>query len=408
MRTSSKIGIAFPLMIALAPSTALLHGPVERKVDVAETALRLFTADAANGEVVVIDMPNGDVVARLSTPPYIMSLGFSRDYEHLFAMRGRSTDRDMVTVISTGYFADSDIQRPPYVARTLPAETPGGIRDDHLATVGGKDAIFMESSAEIVVFENENFTGLKEISVRRYDLAGKDHYHYLEAGDFLYVGHLAHGMLQIIHRETGEEVARLDRCPVLHGMIKDEDSGRLFFACAADVMVVGTRGEEINKDVARIPYPDKQRVGAFLRGTKGVYWGFTEGTIPQLYRLNVSEQPYAFSALPVESSVRQAVSADGQYLLSLSRAGKLEIRSGDTGELFNTVAVGQAFDKDFHEHVDKAVLPDIVVADGNAFVSLPHQGKVVTVDLETADIAGEVDIGGEPTRLLALKMPVGS
>ncbi len=408
MQTLMKVGMISALTLVLAPSLAPAHGPVERKAEVANTALRLFTADAANGEVVVIDMPSGDVVARLSTPPYIMSLGFSHDYEHLFAMRGRSTDRDMVTVISTGYFSDSDIRRPPYVARTLPAETPGGIREDHLATVGGKDAVFMESSAEIVVFENEDFTGLEEISVRRYALAGNDHYHYLEAGDFLYVGHLALGMLQILNRETGEEVKRLERCPVLHGMIKDEDSGRLFFACARDVMVVGTRGEELNQDLLRIPYPDRQRIGAFLRGPQGIYWGFTEGTIPQLHRLNVAEQPYAFTSLPVESSVRQAVSPDGQYLLSLSRAGNLDIRSGETGELYDTVAVARAFDKDFHEHVDKAVLPDIVVADGHAFVSLPHQGKIVEVDLETAEIKGELDIGGEPTRLLALKMSVGS
>lgn len=407
MKHPFKIGLITALTIVLAPSPALVHGPVERKADIADTALRLFTADAANGEVVVVDMPKGDVIARLSTPPYIMSLGFSRDYEHLFAMRGRSTDRDMVTVISTGYFSGSDAPRLPYVARTLPAETPGGIREDHVATVGGKDAIFMEGSAEIVVLENQNFTGFDEIGVRRYDLAGPDHYHYLEAGEFLYIGHLAQGMLQILSRKTGEEVSRLDRCPVLHGMIKDEESGRLFFACATNVMVVGTQGDEINKDVARIPYHDKQRIGAFLKGTKGIYWGFTEGTLPQLHRLDVAEQPYKFTSLPVESSVRQAVSPDGQYLLSLSRAGKLEIRNGNTGELFKTITVALPFGKDFHEHVDKAVLPDIVVSEGHAYVTLPHQGYIVEVDLETAEIVSEINVGGEPTRLMALKMSTG-
>lgn len=404
MKHPIKIGLIAALTFAIAPSPALVHGPVERKADVADASLRLFTADAATGQLVVVDMPSGDVVARLSTPPYIMSLGFSHDKEHVFAMRGRSTDRDMVTVISTGYFADESVRRPPYVARVLPADTPGGVRDRHVATVGGKDAVFMEGSAEIVVFQNDSFTGLKEVGVRRYDLVGPDHYHYLEAGDFLYVGHLAQGLLLILNRETGEEVTRLGGCPVLHGMIKDEASGRLFFACASNVMVVGTRGDETNQDVARIPYPDKQRIGAFLKGPQGIYWGFTEGTLPQLHRLDVAEQPYRFTSLPVESSVRQSVSPDGEYLLSLSRAGKLEIRNGNTGALINTLTVALPFGKDFHEHVDKAVLPDIAVSDGHAYITLPHMGYIVEVDLDTAEIVNEINIGGEPTRLLALKM----
>jgi len=396
------------LSLGLVTGPALSHGPVERKAETVSSTVRLFTADVSNGEVVVVDMPSGDVVARLSTPPYIMSLGFSADYEHLFAMRGRNTDRDMVTVISTGYFSESDVRRPPYVARTLTANTPGGVRSGHVSRVGGRDAIFMEGSAEIVVLENQDFTGLDAINVRRYDLAGPDHYHYLEAGDHLYVGHLSLGMLQILDRNTGKEAARLEQCPVLHGMIKDEETARLFFACQQNIMVVGTEGEETNKDLARIPYPNEQRVGAFHRGVKGIYWGFTEGTIPQLYRLDASQQPYAFTVLPVESSIRQGVSPDGEYLLSLSRAGILDIRSGDTGELLNTVTVAEPFVKEYHEHVDKAILPDIAVAQGHAYVSLPHQGKIIGVDLETAEVINEMDIGGEPTRLLALIMTPAS
>ncbi len=392
------------LALILLPFSAMSHGPVERKAETASASVRLFTADASNGEVVVVDMPSGEVVTRLSTPPYIMSLGFSHDFEHLFAMRGRNTDRDMATVISTGYFADSDVRKPPYVARALQADTPGGVRGGHVSSVGDQDAIFMEGSAEIVVFKNDDFTGLDAINVRRYDLAGPDHYHYLEGGDHLYVGHLALGMLQILNRNTGEEVTRLEQCPVLHGMIKDEESARLFFACQQNIMVVGTQGDEMNKDIARIPYPNEQRVGAFHKGVQGIYWGFTEGTIPQLYRLDASHQPYAFTVLPVESSIRQGVSPDGTYLLSLSRAGVLDIRSGDTGELMHAVTVAEPFVKEYHEHVDKAILPDIAVAEDHAYVSLPHQGKIIQVNLETAKVAKTIDIGGEPTRLLALDM----
>ena len=399
-------GLVAALSVLLAGGLALAHGTVERKTEVSEASVRLFTADAATGELVVVDMPSGDVVSRLTTPPYIMSLGFSGNREHLFAMRGRSTDRDMVTVVSTGFFEGSETTKPPFVARTLSSNTPGGIREDHLATVGGQDAIFMEGSGEIMVLEGQAFTGLGGIASRTYDLAGPDHYHYLEAGDFLYVGHLRLGMLQILDRQTGQEATRLGNCPVLHGMIKDEPSGRLFFACANGVMVVGTRGDELNRDLGRITYPNRQRVGAFLKGIEGIYWGYTEGTIPQLYRLDVSQQPYTFTVLTIEASIRQSASPDGQYLLSLSKAGVLEIRSGYDGELLHDPLIATAVDEDLHEHVDKAILPDIDVVGDSAFVSLPHMGYIVEVSLQTGELVSEINVGGEPTRLIALDMTV--
>ncbi|MFW2405954.1 MAG: hypothetical protein ACN4GT_14370, partial [Gammaproteobacteria bacterium] len=70
------------------------HGGTGRVAEGSTAEARLFVADAATGDVVAVDLPSGDVVSRLSTPPFIMSLALSADQRHLFAMRGRNTDRD--------------------------------------------------------------------------------------------------------------------------------------------------------------------------------------------------------------------------------------------------------------------------------------------------------------------------
>lgn len=171
------------------------------------------------------------------------------------------------------------------------------------------------------------------------------------------------------------------------------------------MLVVGTRGEEANKEVGRIAYPGDQRVAAFRKGKDRVFWGYTEGTLPLLYRLDLGMEPYAFNTISVASSVQVNTSEDGAFLLALTRAGVLEVRDGGTGELLRTVEVGRSFAQDFHEHTDKAILPEIEALGARAFVSLPHEGKIAEVDLDAGEVLRYLEIGGEPTRLVLVPWP---
>jgi hypothetical protein len=392
----------------LAVTTARAHGPVERVSEARPTAARLFTADAATGEVVALDLPSGETVARLTTPPFVMQLGLSADGMHVFATRGRDTDRDWVTIIDSGLSRDDDTARPPFVARTMLGAAPGGIRRNVMSTVGGHDALFMEGTARIIVLEGGQYAGLDAIPNRQIELAAPDHYHYLEAGEQLYVGHLRRGFLQIIDRTSGREVGRIENCPGLHGMAKDRVNQRLLFACRQDMIVVGTRGEERDQLVARVGYPTGQRAAAFLAARDGVLWAYTEGELPRLYRLDTATLPYSFDVLPVSSAVQQNVSRDGRLLLVLSRTGVLEIRDGAFGDLLRSVRVTEPFPAGFHEHVDKAVLPDIEELNGLAYVTVPNEGRIAVVDLDAGQLRQHIDVGGEPTRLVLIEREAGA
>ena len=277
----------------LLPLSASAHGPVERESEADTGVSRIFTADAATGEVIAIDLDDAQSVQRLSTPPYIMVLGLSQDRKHLFAMRGRDTQRDFVTVIDTGFDPDSEEVLPPHVARTFPGSAPttGGLHHGKSAVINGRDAIFMEGTGELVLFEEKSFDSLSEVSTKRIKLAAPDHYHHVISEGRLYNGYIRGGFVQVIDLETGDEVTRIDGCPRLHGMALDEESGRSFWACGDDILVIGTRGDEANSVIARLPYPTEQRVGTFMQGKGGILWGATEGTLAYLYRIDLKADP---------------------------------------------------------------------------------------------------------------------
>jgi hypothetical protein len=155
--------------------------------------------------------------------------------------------------------------------------------------------------------------------------------------------------------------------------------------------------------VGRIAYPQPQRVASFLKGRDGVLWGYTEGALPAIYRLDTTRRNYKFEVLPVEASIQQNVNEDGSRLLVLTRAGVLEIRDGHNGRLLGKVTICKPFDKELHEHVDKAILPDIQFLGARAYVSLPHEGRIAEVDMEKGAVIRQLEVGGSPTRLLLVR-----
>ena len=388
----------------LLPLTALAHGPVPRTPEGTPVEARLFVADSANGQVAVVDLPGGEVIGRLGTPPFILSFGLGGDQRHVYAMRGRNTERDTVTVIDTGIDCDRGLASFPTIVRTFAGRAPGGVRNGYVATVGGQDAILNEEIGEILVLGNAaaaaDFGSLDEVQTRSIPTSAPDHYHYLEAAGKLYVGHLAKGYVQVLDSMTGAEISRVGPCPVLHGMASDEASGRLFFACMQDVIVVGTRDDEAEQLLARIPYPDRQRAAVFIQGRGRVLWGSTEGANPAILRLDPGREPYRFQSIPVNAAIQRDTTQDGRYLLLYTRDGQLEIRDGRSGRLRRTVTISAPFDSEYHEHVDKALLPDIRTLGQVAYITIPPEGVIVEVDIRRGRVLRRIEVGGEPTRLL--------
>jgi len=118
--------------------------------------------------------------------------------------------------------------------------------------------------------------------------------------------------------------------------------------------------------------------------------------------LDVSANNYEFETLAVKPSIRQSTTEDGEYLLILTKQGKLILHDGFSGDFIKEIKVSEPFDGEWNEDVSKAILPDIVSHNGIAYISLTHEGRVVEVDLEKGIVKRYMDIGGFPTRMVLL------
>ena len=107
------------------------HGAVQRASELKDNDIRLFVADNMDGSVVTIDFPNGEIINRVSTPKSIMILASSRNKQYIYAMRGRDTDQDVVSIITTGYDSEKiDSGNPMLLGplQLIPQEEPETIK----------------------------------------------------------------------------------------------------------------------------------------------------------------------------------------------------------------------------------------------------------------------------------------
>jgi hypothetical protein len=97
---------------------------------------RLFVADNARDEILIIDLPDGQITARMQVPPKTMGIGATPDGNYVVVTRGRDVDRQHVTVINTAITKEG--LRRPFISKTLLlGKSIGGIHGAHISTLWG-------------------------------------------------------------------------------------------------------------------------------------------------------------------------------------------------------------------------------------------------------------------------------
>lgn len=369
----------------------LAHGAAPEWAEVWTGEARLFTADNARSEIVAVDLPDGQVTARIGVPPKTMILALSPDHAYVVAIRGRDVDRQHVSVIATG--VDSDGFHRPYVAKTLLlGKAIGGAHGGHLGEMWGKLFLSAEGAGKVYLFPAQALEAQSAFAPDVLDLGAADHYDFMPMDDGVWVGALRTGAVRLLNRE-GKEVVR-HPCPVFHGMTYDAKTRRAFFACAKDVLVVEDRQIK-----TRIPYPISERIGTFIETAAG-FFGASEG-VTNLQRLD----PVALKLTPVplkSTLMAHGTSEDGQFVFTLLQNGMLEVRDGRRGELVRNIQLGPSL-PEMEEDVSGAIMPDIVAHGDHLYVSLPHRGLIMDVDWQKGKIVRKLLVGGMPTRLVLVK-----
>jgi hypothetical protein len=374
--------------LVISAAVAVAHVPIPPTAEVWSGAARLFVADNGTDSVLAVDLPDGSVSARISVPAHTMMLGVSPDRSTVLAIRGRDTDRQLVTFIDAG--VDSDGMRLPYVARTLDlGMSMNGIEGGELEQLWGRNVLISESKATAYLFTNRSLEPARAFATTEIPLTYPDHVHVLEQGRNAWVAYLAKGVVRLIDR-LGKERAKV-ACPIAHGAARDAATGLGVFACQTDLVLV-----DGNAQVARIAYPGGERIGGFLETSAGLV-GYSE-SVTGLQKVNAASRTITRIDLGGEL-YRAAVTEDGAHVLALLASGQLQVRSATTLALERTIAVTQAFPP-LDETTSAAIMPAIVTSGATAFVSLPNRGLVAEVNWGAGTVTRTLRVGGMPTRMI--------
>ena len=380
--------------LALGLALAWAHAPVPERPEAYGAEARLFALDNRPGlsRLVAVDLPQGQVVAEISLPPRGMSLVATPSGRYLLVSRGRDTDRQWLSVVWTG--KEEGRWSRPVLAKSLLLGRGWNVGHGAEAyTHGGRLLAFAERDALAFLFTEEALDPAAPFQAERLRLPSPDHYHVVEAPEGTYLTLLRQGQVVLYDPALKEERGRFP-CPVQHGEAHHPGTGRSLFACAKEVLVL-----EGGKERARLPYPVRERIGAFLEG-QGVYFGYSDG-VQHLQRLD----PEALALTPIPlGGVFLRGKSDGQRLYVLLGDGRLQVREAPEGRLLKEVRVSRPF-PEMDEDTGGAIYPDIAPwpERGLAYVSLPHLGLVAEVDVERGRVVRYLRVGGSPTRLVLVR-----
>ncbi|MGC8904642.1 hypothetical protein [Thermus sp.] len=385
------------LFLGLALLPVLAHGTVPEQEEAFPAEARLFALDNGpqGSRLLSLDLPEGKVVAELSLPPKGMSLVATPSGRYLLVARGRDTDRQWLTVVWTG--KEEGRWSRPVVAKSLLLGKGWNIgHGSEPYTHRGRLLAFSERTAEALLFGEEALSPEAAFLHERVRLPNPDHYHLVEAPEGAYLTLLARGQVVLYPKGLGGEEAGRFPCPVEHGEAFHPGTGRSFFACARDVLVL-----EGGRERARLPYPVAgERIGAFLEG-EGVFYGYSDG-VRHLHRLD----PAGLTLVPIAlEGVFLRGASDGRRLYVLLTEGTLQVREAKEGRLLLKVRVSPRPFPEMDEDTGGAIYPDLALwpERGLAYVSLPHLGLVAEVDVAKGRVVRYLRTGGSPTRLALVR-----
>lgn len=396
-----KLSIKYVLVIVLLGVFGLVgvravvaepqwHGAAPEFVELWQGDARLFVADNARNEIVVVDLPDGQVTARLNVPPKTMTMGVTPDKAYLLVARSRDADRQHLSVIATG--VEKEGLRLPYIAKTLLlGKAIGGFHGTHVEELWGKLFVTVESQGKVYRFDAKALDPSAAFEATTLDLKVPDHYDLQVVGDQVWVGGIRSGVR--LFDQQGKEVAKFE-CTANHGLVYDSKTKRMFFACAQDVLVV--EGTTLK---TRIPYPITERIGAFTK-TKSALFGTSEAVQNLML---IDTEALKITPIALKSTLyARATTPDSENLLVLLQNGKFQVRDGKNGDLLREVQVTQEM-PEWDETVAGAIMPSIVTWKERAYISLPHRGWIAEVDWKQGKLLRNLMIGGMPTRLVLVE-----
>jgi hypothetical protein len=357
-------------------------------------AVRAVVSDHARNSISVVDLLNGKVLGRFETgsPGGLRPGAVPGQVSVAQGQAGRVDIVDLgLATGSHGNHADLRLSAPRLIPRV--AEGP---KPSHILGGDGRLVSFFDGDGSVVVIGQGSPSRLRA-NVPHHGLAYPFR---AAAGPRLMVSYAAAAGARpegvVLLNEAGEEVARREDCPMLHG---EAISGRIIgVGCADGVLLLNTRTQEFRK----IAYPAGTESGRMVRSMTG-------GTDFHLFAGDFG--PDAVTILDPDAGRFVVVDLPARrvaFTLDLERADAMFVLTED-GRLhrINTlkgeiVASSEAVQRYTLEGGSAVARPRISAAGGVVAVTDPAQSRLLVFDAATLAPLRHIALDGTPLNVLAV------
>lgn len=363
--------------------------------------LRLAVNDYESGTVQVIDLSSGEVVATYDLDARA-TLYTSDTGRYAYAVQGGG---NVVNVIDSGVSQiwhddhyDTEIGEVALLDFAVPGQRPIHfvLWEDQVTVFNDGDGsvtVFNESdiidgSAEVMTMTTERPHHGVGAAVGDYILAGIPNM--ADEDDSLPVG-------VAVYTLNGEEVARFEDCPGLHGEAHAGENG-IAFACSDGILIVSWEGDEFTG--TKLDYPEgsgDNRAGT-LNAAHGGQYVLGNFASDSLIAIDHAAETIAQIELPVEVWRFAVYEEDPSKAVVLTMDGSLHVVDIASGEVEGSIEVVEAFTRP-----SRAAARPVFALNGHiAYVSEPLPGDIAIVNLETMEVAEErLFVGGKPSSMAA-------
>jgi hypothetical protein len=369
------------------------HGHGHRELE----GVRLLVASLDAPELVVVDLHDGEVIARFTVP------SAARVYAlpNLQVAAAVHRDANRVSFIHSGLYAVDHgdhqdlVEETPFVLQT----TNYGPLPTHFFARGNDIGLFMDGDGRMAWLD-ARLLGIS-LDYLELDGLGADHGALAALSEFLLGGGLAEAAVRAYDR-SGVLVATFGDCPGLHGQAVHGEFA--IFGCSDGVLIIDAsagvvRGHKVANPMGT---PERTRVGTVAANPHApVMVGNFGSGIAWIDPIARTLTPMALPAAPAAMRFHD----DGELLLLLTLDGFLHAIDVDHREVRASVQLMPAIEAG-------VARPTLVLYGDHIFVADPSQGAIHLVEIDAHDhhdveleVEGRILLGFRPGSLAPLAIP---
>ncbi|OOC54865.1 MULTISPECIES: zinc metallochaperone AztD [Nocardiopsis] len=277
----------------------------------------------------------------------------------------------------------------------FPADSPG-----HVVRHAGRTVLFADGSGEITAFDTDALGGgLPETDVRTAEEAHHGVAVELAGGELLLtLGDEEERVGAVVLDAAGEEVARSEECPGVHGESTAE-GGAVVIGCEDGVLIYQEGG------FTKVDSPDGYgRIGNQAGGEEspivlGDYKTDPDAELERPERvalIDTRDAGLTLVDLPGSYTFRSLGRGPGGEALVLGTDGGLHVIDPEKGEVVDSIEVTDEWREPLEWQRPR---PALFVRGGTAYVSDPATRRVHSLDLESGEVTASVTLEEAPNEL---------